>query len=551
MEQKNPFDSRTLIALAVCLAMWFGYQKYLETKYPDMMKQTAQQASNTNKPEAAIASKDGNSPLLPLGKETDAFRMKKSQVTETEKTWVFENDLWKVLVSNHGGKIREVELKRYSSRKSKAELILIGHEDKGLLNISTDGKTARDFGQVNFHMESPTADKLILTGELGGQSLRKTLTFLPDKYTVNVKVEISGQGAPLKTIIVENGLEVPKQEESSATSFLSFGPAANSNYQEFFFYHKNKKERDVITYKETPAKTIDQVQLAALGSRYFTTLFINKSNVLPTALTSKVDGNSILKISYPVLDESDSQRLDFDMYMGPKSLSLLESVDPSLNVVVDYGMFSIIAVPLLGVMKWFYGMVGNYGLAIILLTLLVRSLTFPFTYLSYKSMKAMQTIQPKVAALKEQYKGNTQAFNVEVMKLYKENKVNPMGGCLPMLLQLPIFWALYQVLQNSIELYKAPFFGWILDLSQKDPYYVLPVLMGISMFAQQKLTPSTMDPAQAKMMAFMPIFFSFLMFGLPSGLTLYIFVSTVFGIIQQLFIMKDKKPRATQALTTS
>lgn len=152
----------------------------------------------------------------------------------------------------------------------------------------------------------------------------------------------------------------------------------------------------------------------------------------------------------------------------------------------------------------------------------------------------MQKIQPEIARLKEVYKGNTQALNVEMMKLMRENKVNPMGGCLPLLLQLPVFWALYQVLQNSIELYRAPFFGWITDLSMKDPYYVLPVLMGLSMFVQQKITPSTMDPAQARVMMIMPIMFSFLMFGLPSGLTLYIFVSTLFGIIQQMIMMRDK-----------
>ena len=153
----------------------------------------------------------------------------------------------------------------------------------------------------------------------------------------------------------------------------------------------------------------------------------------------------------------------------------------------------------------------------------------------------MQQIQPEIQRLKEIYKDNTQALNQEMMKLMRDNKVNPMGGCLPIVLQLPIFWALYQVLQNSIELYRSPFLGWIHDLSLKDPYYVLPVLMGISMFIQQKMTPSTMDPAQAKVMLIMPIFFAVLMMSLPSGLTLYIFVSTLFGILQQVFMMKDKQ----------
>jgi YidC/Oxa1 family membrane protein insertase len=152
----------------------------------------------------------------------------------------------------------------------------------------------------------------------------------------------------------------------------------------------------------------------------------------------------------------------------------------------------------------------------------------------------MQRIQPELARLKEIHKNNTQVLHQETMKLMRDNKVNPAGGCLPLLLQLPIFWALYQVLQNSIELYHSPFVGWIHDLSLKDPYFVLPVLMCITMVIQQRLTPNTMDPAQAKIMMFMPVMFGFLMMSLPAGLTLYIFVSTLFGILQQLFMMRDR-----------
>jgi YidC/Oxa1 family membrane protein insertase len=195
---------------------------------------------------------------------------------------------------------------------------------------------------------------------------------------------------------------------------------------------------------------------------------------------------------------------------------------------------------ILELMKILYKAFNNYGIAIIVLTILVRAVTFPFTYMSMKSMKAMQRLQPEMKRLKEVYKDNTQAFNQEMMKLYKENKVNPAGGCLPILLQMPIFWALYQVLQNSVELYHSPFIGWIHDLSIKDPFYVLPVLMSITMVIQQKITPSTIDPAQARVMMFMPVFFGFLMMSLPAGLTLYIFVSTLFGIIQQILMLQDR-----------
>ncbi|MEK7355069.1 MAG: membrane protein insertase YidC, partial [Bdellovibrionota bacterium] len=183
---------------------------------------------------------------------------------------------------------------------------------------------------------------------------------------------------------------------------------------------------------------------------------------------------------------------------------------------------------------------------IIILSIIVRLLVMPFTVYSYKSMKVMQQLQPEMTRIREKYKDKPadqkMQMNQEIMDLMKRNKANPVGGCLPMLLQLPVFIALYAVLGQSIELYRAPFIFWIHDLSIKDPYYVLPVLMGITMYVQQKMTPTTMDPQQAKIMMWMPVIFSFFMISLPSGLTLYIFVSTLFGIIQQKVFMRDRTP---------
>jgi len=168
----------------------------------------------------------------------------------------------------------------------------------------------------------------------------------------------------------------------------------------------------------------------------------------------------------------------------------------------------------------------------------VRLLVLPFNMMSYKSMKVMQVLQPQMKAIREKYKDDQQRMNQEIMGLMKTHKANPLGGCLPMLLQFPIFIALYQVLGHSIELYQAPFAFWIHDLSAKDPYYVLPVLMGITLFVQQKVTPNTMDPAQAKVLAFMPLLFSFFMLSLPSGLTLYMFVNGLAGVAQQMYFLK-------------
>lgn len=222
-----------------------------------------------------------------------------------------------------------------------------------------------------------------------------------------------------------------------------------------------------------------------------------------------------------------------------KSYDELNKLGKNLHLSVDFGVFGVIAVPILKGLQFFYKYIPNYGLAIILITLLIRTLLFPLQYKSFKSMKKMQKLQPELAKVKEKYGDDPQRMQKETMELFKRNGANPMGGCLPLILQMPVFFAFYQVLFNSVELLGAPFMLWITDLSVKDPYYVLPVLMGAAMFGQTKLNPSTTaDPTQQKMMMFMPLIFTFFMKDLPAGLNLYIFVSTIFGIAQQLFVYK-------------
>lgn len=222
-----------------------------------------------------------------------------------------------------------------------------------------------------------------------------------------------------------------------------------------------------------------------------------------------------------------------------KEYDYLTKLEENINLSIDYGFWSVIAVPILRALQMFYKFVPNYGVAIIFLTLLIRLLTYPLQYKSFKSMKKMQEIQPELAKIKEKYKEDPQRLQKETMELFKKAGANPLGGCLPLLLQMPIFFAFYKVLFNSTELMGAPFMLWIKDLSHKDPFYVLPVLMAGSMFLQQKMTPTpSTDPTQAKIMMFMPLIFGFIMKDLPSGLTLYIFVSTVLGMLQQTWVYK-------------
>ena len=245
----------------------------------------------------------------------------------------------------------------------------------------------------------------------------------------------------------------------------------------------------------------------------------------------------LLTTDLTVKEKADART--YGLYAGPKNYNLLKSYGRGLEQMVDYGWFGVLAKPMFWLMTLFYGITKNYGVAIILLTIVVRILLFYPSLKSATAMEEMKAVQPQLTALREKYKKDPQRMNQEMMKLYKEHKVNPLGGCLPMLLQLPFFVALYNVLSVSIELRQAPFISfWIKDLSVHDPFYILPVLMGASMILTMKMTAATPDPSQAKIMMFMNVAFIFLFAWLPAGLLLYITLSNVLSIVQQLYVKR-------------
>ena len=259
--------------------------------------------------------------------------------------------------------------------------------------------------------------------------------------------------------------------------------------------------------------------------------------VSPEKLQTKFTTNG--KDTLIVDDQELSATRNFKLVFSKKNYDQLIALGDNLRHSVEFGFFDIIAVPILRGLQFFYKYIPNYGVSIILLTLIIRLITFPLQYKSFKSMKKMQKVQPELAKLKEKFKDDPQRMQRETMELFKRSGANPLGGCLPLFLQMPIFFAFYKVLSAAVELVGAPFFGWITDLSVKDPYFILPVLMAAVMFVQQKLTPSaSADPTQQKVMMFMPLIFGFIMKDLPAGLVLYIFVSTLFGITQQLFVYR-------------
>ena len=257
-----------------------------------------------------------------------------------------------------------------------------------------------------------------------------------------------------------------------------------------------------------------------------------------TNLIYKNSLNSTLSVH----SNKSENAVSFNVVYVKKDYDYLASLGHKLQNSVDFGIWGFFAVWILKGLQYFYTWFPNYGVSIILLTFLIRMITFPLQYKSIVSMKKLQMVQPELTKIREKHKADPQRMQKESMELFKRSGANPIGGCLPLILQMPVFFAFYKVLNHSVELVGAPFMLWIHDLSNKDPYYVLPVLMTGAMFLQQKLTPNTIqDPMQKKVMMFMPLIFGFIMKDLPSGLSLYIFVSTVLGILQQVFVFNAKK----------
>jgi len=288
------------------------------------------------------------------------------------------------------------------------------------------------------------------------------------------------------------------------------------------------------------------VKWLALQDKYFMSVFIPEN---ANSLFSKLENERVVSAGLSLPGGSGEQVHKTRLYAGPKQYDVLKSFGIGLEDTIDFGWFiygswsivKAVAKPLFSILRFIYDYTHNYGVAIILLTLGIKLLFVPLQYKSYKSMQGMQTIQPKVLALQEKFKDNKEKLNQELMKLYKEHKVNPVGGCLPMVLQMPVFVALFNILYMTIDLRQAPFMLWITDLSIQDPYYVLPVLMGISMVVQQKIMPTTMDPTQAKMMMILPVGLTFLFVTFPAGLVLYWVTNNVLTITQQF--VTDRKPR--------
>jgi YidC/Oxa1 family membrane protein insertase len=309
--------------------------------------------------------------------------------------------------------------------------------------------------------------------------------------------------------------------------------------RELFYFTNSKIERNQVNKNIDPTDVATPIKWIGAGSRYFVFAVIPQG-LQPEKLLVQSTAPHAAQSSLQFAVTNQQLFLKLKVALVPKKLDVLRSIDPALDTTVNLGFFTFIAYPILWCLKFIYKYVGNYGVAIIILTLLIKLLTFPLVMKSMKGARKMADFQPKMKALQEKHKDDKAALNVEMMAMMKASGYNPMAGCLPMVLQMPIFFALYSVLYAAEELYRAPFAFWLHDLSAKDPYFITPVLMCVVMFLQQKLTPPApgMDPAQRKVMQFMPLMFGAFMITTPSGLCLYMLVNACASVAQQQYLNK-------------
>lgn len=479
------------------------------------------------------------------------------------KEITIDTPLYKAVLSNAGPAIRSFQLKKYrqtiAAQSPLVELMELKNEQEQPLVIAFIPVTVTTPVRNVYELDAPENTIQLKPGQpprslhfkftdLNGLTVEQTFTFYADKYPVDLNVNIKNNGPAAISGVLEASLtnQLP-QAQSSYTPFIGTAYLANGKLQQ------------VEVKKLTKAEQSFSGKIGWLA--YENGHFINA--VIPAEQTEahyrgKLINADTLKASYTgpkmTIANNAGAGQDFILYLGPRDIDILKSLDKKLELAVNFGWFDIIAKPFWYVLRFIHKYIPNYGLAIIILTILIKILFWPLTFKSYKSMKEMQKLQPHLTKLREKFKNNREQMNKETMNLYRTYKINPLGGCLPMVIQLPVFVALYNLLQNSIELRHAPFMLWIQDLAAPerlftfpfsipfmDPPYGVPILtllMGATMFIQQKMTPTPGDPMQAKIMLIMPVVFTIFFINFPSGLVLYWLINNILSIGQQYQIMK-------------
>ncbi|MBQ4812647.1 membrane protein insertase YidC [Pseudoalteromonas luteoviolacea] len=537
MESQRTF---LLIGLLVVSLLLFREWQIDETESKaetSAVTQVATSPSNTDQADIP-ASSEADVPVA----QTQAVR---SVITVT-------TDVFAVKIDTKGGDIVEAKLLQHAeTHGSDIPYLLLGEFDgkqylaqSGLIGLN--GPDASSAGRPVYQTEQSAYT-------LSGDELRVPLTFIDNKgiqftktfvfkagqYDVSVEYDVVNATDTPVQVQLYTQIKRTAQDKDSMVDQTYLGTAYGTQDEPYEKYSFDEM-REANLNKNTLGGYVSFIQ------HYFVSAWVPKQDINNTIYTSLRNNQGIIGAKgEPVNIQANSEaKLSAIYYMGPKDTNALEALHEDLDLTVDYGWLWFISQPLLVLLKMLYGVLGNWGLAIIGITILVKTLLYPLTKAQYTSMAKMRALQPKMQQLKERYGDDRQKFGQAMMEMYRKEKVNPMGGCFPLLLQMPIFLALFYVFLESTELRHAEFGLWLTDLSAMDPYYVLPILFGASMFLTQKLQPMTItDPMQQKMMTYMPVVFSIFFIWFPSGLVLYWLVSNLISIAQMLIIYRGMEKK--------
>jgi YidC/Oxa1 family membrane protein insertase len=548
---------RAVTAVILSLIILIGYQYFFLPATPEVPPATVQ--SEPTAEEARVEPPAANPAVAPIPASAETEQARSTPLTG--KDIPVETALYSAVVSENGGGIKSMRLKSYRETLGPEaplkELVFTqGPSHQPLLFAWGNGMPAapEQYTASPAQVTTPAGAKATLTmtaQPMPGLNITRNMTFADNSYQILLEVVVKNntaqalQGAPF---LASTNKPFTQGEKSSQGVFN--GPAV--------YLDGALQEVKVDKLKSEGAKTLTgQLSWTAYEDSYFLCGIIPQQGGKSTVQFTESGENQVTSTvsgEQEVIPPGGEKRYQYTVFMGPKKLSILQEVGSDLDKIINFGWFDVLAKPTLFLLNFLYRYLHNYGVAIILVTILFKLLFWPISHKGMKSMKTMQKIQPKMAKLREKYKDDHERLNQEMMTLYKTYKINPLGGCLPMILQIPVFFALYKVLLQTIELRHAPFMLWITDLSAPDRLGigidipglggipVLTLLMGASMFLQQKMSPTTGDPTQAKVMMFLPVIFTFMFLNFASGLVLYWFLNNLLSIGQQYMINRSVEP---------
>lgn len=535
-------DTRRLILVMIftfsSFLLWENWQKYNQ---PKPVAEVA--ASGTPAAAAAAAGNDAPRPSVSLQAGSITPATATAAPASLAETFTIRTDLVEATISAQGGDIVRLELFKYKEQDDKEKNFILfdaRHQyfaQSGLIGegLPTHRSTFRRVAGASELADGANELQVRLEADAAnGSKVAKILTFRRNSYVVDVAWEITNGSdqaiAPHAYFQIQRDGEAPAGESAMMMTFT--GPAVyteEGKYQKLAF-------KDIADNSAKFVKTASDGWVAMV-QHYFVAAFVPTEKTPREFYMRKVDNANAYQagviVPVPEVAPGASTTTKVTLFAGPQEQAALKQVATGLDLVVDYGWLTVVAAPIFWALQAIHGIVGNWGWAIVVLTVIIKGIFFPLSAASYKSMAKMRLLTPRLVQLKERYGDDKQRMNQEMMKLYQTEKVNPLGGCLPILIQIPVFIALYWVLLGAVEMRDAPWILWIKDLASPDPWYILPVIMIISMVIQMKLNPTPPDPIQAKVMMAMPFVFGIMFLWFPAGLVLYWVVNNVLSIAQQ------------------